>query len=139
MSLLRGGPLTLQPRADSGGPPHAPLPDPPPVPVRQGPPPGLAVTLIGPPARAEVVGEVDRTTREAWRAALAALASAEADVHLHLTGLSFIDVRGAWLMTDMAGTLPPGKRIFLHRPPRILRTVLTLIGSDPLPVVVESP
>ncbi|WP_344858296.1 STAS domain-containing protein [Planomonospora alba] len=131
--------MTIQPRADSGGPPRAPLSAPPSGPAPRSAPPGLAVNLVDPPAGIEVVGEIDRTTRDTWSEALTAAAAGAGDVHLHLAGLRFIDVRGAWLITDAAGTLPPGKRIFLHHPPRILRTVLTLIGSDPLPVVVESP
>jgi hypothetical protein len=97
------------------------------------------INLIESLSGLEAVGEIDRTTRRAWQEALAAVASRGEDVHLYLAGLRFIDVRGTWLITDAAGTLPAGRRIFLHHPPRILRTVLTLIGSGSLPVVVESP
>ncbi|GAT70201.1 anti sigma factor [Planomonospora sphaerica] len=139
MSIFGVVRLTIQPRANPDGPPRLSLPDPPVSPVRQSSPPGLVINLIEPLSGLEVIGEIDRTTRTAWQEALAAVASRGEDVHLYLAELGFIDVRGTWLITDTAGTLPAGKRMFLHHPPRILKTVLTLIGSGSLPVVVESP
>ncbi|WP_433246069.1 STAS domain-containing protein [Streptosporangium sp. CA-135522] len=94
--------------------------------------------LAGAPARPKVSGEIDRTTRGAWQEALGTLVARGEDVHLDLSGLTFIDVRGAWLLIEAARGLPAGKKVFLHRTPYCLRSVLALIGSDPFPIEVET-
>ncbi|GAA2894294.1 hypothetical protein GCM10010517_58960 [Streptosporangium fragile] len=102
--------------------------------------PGRGSLRIAPlmtPAGLKVSGEVDRTTRGIWQEALGGLVTGGGDLHLDLSELTFIDVRGAWLLTQAARDLPSGNRMFLHRSPYCLRSVLTLIGSDPSPIEVE--
>ncbi|MEV8630677.1 STAS domain-containing protein [Streptosporangium sp. NPDC051023] len=83
-------------------------------------------------------GEIDRTTRKPWEAALEGLVVVGRDMHLELSDLMFIDVRGTWLLTEAAHSLPSGKRVVLHHPPHCLRSVLALIGSFPSPIEVET-
>ena len=86
----------------------------------------------------KVSGEIDRTTREIWQEALGGLVASGGDMHLDLAELTFIDVQGAWLLAQAARDLPAESRVFLHRSPYCLRSVLTLIGSDPSPIEVET-
>ncbi|MFF5207867.1 STAS domain-containing protein [Streptosporangium sp. NPDC000396] len=98
----------------------------------------LRIDPLTAPAGLRVSGEVDRTTRKAWEEALGGLVIGGGDMHLDLSELTFIDVRGAWLLTEVARGLPHGKKVFLHRAPYCLRFVLTLIGSEPSPIEVET-
>ncbi|MBB2914677.1 hypothetical protein FHS43_005989 [Streptosporangium becharense] len=111
--------------------------------VTGAPPPGcgaggLWIVPLVTPAGLKVSGEIDRTTRGMWERALDGLVTGGGDLHLDLSELTFIDVRGTWLLTRAAQNLPPGDRVFLHRSPYCLRSVLTLIGSDPSPIEVET-
>jgi anti-anti-sigma regulatory factor len=47
-----------------------------------------------------VAGEVDATVRDSWHTALAPLAAVDRDVHLDLSALTFIDVRGVAELID---------------------------------------
>ncbi|WP_271219515.1 STAS domain-containing protein [Streptosporangium carneum] len=83
-------------------------------------------------------GEIDRTTRKPWEQALEELVVVGRDMHLELSDLTFIDVRGTWLLAEAAYSLPTGKKVVLHHPPYCLRSVLALIGSFPSPIEVET-
>ncbi|MEV7007247.1 STAS domain-containing protein [Streptosporangium sp. NPDC051022] len=85
-----------------------------------------------------VSGEIDRRTRRPWESALEELVAAGRDMHLELSDLTFIDVRGTWLLAEAAHNLPLGKKVVLHHPPYCLRSVLALIGSFPSPIEVET-
>jgi ABC-type transporter Mla MlaB component len=86
----------------------------------------------------KVSGEIDHTTRKIWQEALGGLVASGGDMHLDLAELTFIDVRGAWLLAKAARDLPSESKVYLHRSPYCLRSVLTLIGSDPSPIEVET-
>ncbi|GAB2450544.1 hypothetical protein GCM10027187_17760 [Streptosporangium sandarakinum] len=98
---------------------------------------GLRISVLAAPVRLKVSGEIDRTTRVPWAQALDGLTLGGDDMHLDLSELTFIDVRGVWLLTEAARNLPSGKKVYLHHSPYCLRSVLTLIGSDPSPIQVE--
>jgi ABC-type transporter Mla MlaB component len=85
-----------------------------------------------------VSGEIDHTTRKIWQEALGGLVASGGDMYLDLAELTFIDVRGAWLLAQAARDLPSESKVYLHRSPCCLRSVLTLIGSDPSPIEVET-
>ncbi|MFI6511647.1 STAS domain-containing protein [Streptosporangium sp. NPDC050855] len=99
---------------------------------------GLRIDALGPPPGLQVSGEVDRTTRRLWQEALSELVSGGGDRHLYLSGLTFIDVRGAWLLEQSARALVGGGRLFLHSAPYCLRSVLALIGSDSVSIEVKT-
>jgi anti-anti-sigma regulatory factor len=94
------------------------------------PPPGAGPLAIRPlRGRAGLVlaGEADITTRDALRAALAALpADGAGDIHLDLTGLRFIDVcctRELIAITERH----PAVRLIAHDPPPCLRRITALL------------
>jgi anti-anti-sigma factor len=79
-----------------------------------------------------VAGEIDLITRNEWAKALDELADIGADLHLDLTGVTFIDVGGATLLARAAMRLADGHHLVLHRPPPILRSILDLLwGPNP--------
>ena len=87
-----------------------------------------------------VVGEVDATVRDSWRAALASLADSDGDVHLDLSALTFIDVRGVAELIELAQGLGEERRMVLHRPPRVLRQVMDVLWPEaPRSIVVAAP
>jgi anti-anti-sigma regulatory factor len=88
---------------------------------------------------ARVAGEVDVTVRDSWHATLASLAAVDGDVHLDLSGLTFIDVRGVAELVDLADGLGGERRVVLHRPPRVLRQVMDVLWPDaPRSIVVTT-
>jgi anti-anti-sigma factor len=74
-----------------------------------------------------VVGEVDVTVRDSWRATLAALADGDGDVHLDLSALTFIDVQGVAELVELADGLGEERQMVLHQPPRALRQVMDVL------------
>ncbi|MFI9433560.1 MULTISPECIES: STAS domain-containing protein [Streptosporangium] len=123
--------MTIWPEARPCRPPPA-------AGLRDPSPHDLHVDLLEAPALLRVSGEIDRTTRRLWEEALGGLVIRGEDMHLDFSGLTFVDVRGAWLLTEAARSLPVGKKVFLHHAPYCLRSVLTLIGPDPSPIEVET-
>ncbi|MCZ9338107.1 STAS domain-containing protein [Streptomyces sp. TRM76130] len=77
-----------------------------------------------------VAGEIVLTTRETWRRALAQAVREGGDVHVEMSGVTFVDVDGAHTLADTARRLPEGRRLVLHRPPATLRRVLELFWPD---------
>ncbi|MCD2187737.1 STAS domain-containing protein [Actinomycetospora soli] len=49
---------------------------------------------------------------------------ASPDLHVDLAGVGFVDVACAQLMVLAARSAPPGQRLVLHEPPRLLRRLL---------------
>jgi anti-anti-sigma factor len=83
-----------------------------------------------------VRGEIDCSVHLAWvQVLLHAVAQPSGDVHLDMTGLEFIDVRGTALLVQTAMALPNGRRLVLHRPPECLRKILQTIWPDGAPGV----
>jgi anti-anti-sigma factor len=93
---------------------------------------GLTITWLGDSVRMTVVGEVDVSTRDQFRAALDDLLGALGDVGLDLQGVSFMDTRGVTLVVHTAKRLhEEGGRLIVHDPPdSLVRIFETLWGSD---------
>jgi anti-anti-sigma regulatory factor len=95
-----------------------------------GSPAGGSPVQIRPLGGLRVVGEVDITARPDWSATLAALAGQDADIHLDMAELTFIDTHATAELVELARTLPAGRTITLCRPPRVLRRVMDVIWSQ---------
>jgi anti-anti-sigma regulatory factor len=83
-----------------------------------------------------VIGAVDVSTRRDWDDALAALHADDAAGRLDLSGLSFIDARGAASLVDAARRMAPTTNLTLYRPPPSLRRILDVFWSDEEPAIV---
>jgi ABC-type transporter Mla MlaB component len=88
---------------------------------------------------ARVAGEVDATVRDCWHATLASLAAVDGDLHLDLSALTFIDVRGVAELVELADGLGEERRMVLHQPPPVLRQVMDVLWPDtPRSIVVTA-
>lgn len=92
--------------------------------------PGLTVCPLPGRDGVRVAGEIVLTTRETWRRALEQAVREGGDVHVEMSGVTFVDVDGAHTLADAARRLPEGRRLVLHRPPATLRRVLELFWPD---------
>ena len=102
--------------------------------------PALRVEPLPNGVGVRVAGEVDVTVRECWHATLAPLADVEGDVHLDLSALTFIDVRGVAELVELAHGLGEERQMVLHQPPRVLRQVMDVLWPDaPRSLVVAAP
>jgi STAS domain len=92
--------------------------------------PGTATLTIRPLPRGAglvLTGDADITTRDALRAALAALpADGTGDIHLDLTGLRFIDLSCTRELIAFTGR-HPCVRLIAHEPPASLLRITALI------------
>jgi hypothetical protein len=87
----------------------------------------LAIRPLRGRAALVLAGEADITTRDALRAALAALpADGAGDIHLDLTGLRFIDVCCTRELIAFTGR-HPAVRLIAHDPPACLRRITALL------------
>lgn len=77
-----------------------------------------------------VVGEIDLNGHDDWEKALRRVAGHGAEVHLHLTGLRFVDVRGVTLLVNIADGLGDGQRIVVHGPPPGFDRVMRVLWPD---------
>jgi anti-anti-sigma regulatory factor len=69
-------------------------------------------------------GEVCLTTRASWERALGDLVGPGDDVHLELSGVTYVDVAGASAVAAAATRLEGGRRLVLHGTPPQLRLAL---------------
>jgi anti-anti-sigma factor len=84
----------------------------------------------------QVVGQIDLTVRAQWESALAALTDESTeDLHVDLTGLTFIDVRGTAALVEMARALDQGQRVVLQHPPGVLIRILETMWPGQLPTI----
>jgi hypothetical protein len=87
----------------------------------------LAIRPLRGRAGLMLAGEADITTRDALRAALAALpADGAGDIHLDLTGLRFIDLCCTRELIAFTGR-HPAVRLIAHDPPACLRRITALL------------
>jgi anti-anti-sigma regulatory factor len=88
-----------------------------------------------------VVGQVDMTVRTRWESALAGLAAEDAyDLHLDLSGLTFIDVRGTVALVETARALDHGRQLAVWHPPEVLVRILNTMWPSGLPTItIEAP
>jgi len=115
---------------------HAPVPD------GQHAEPGLApeqgttlrIAITSAPPGLRLAGEIDATTHDAFRQALAvATRSCDGDVHADLCGVSFIDVDGLRALVVAATTMGPERMLVLHSIPAHVARLLELTGWDEAP------
>ncbi|MEU9981836.1 STAS domain-containing protein [Streptomyces sp. NPDC050856] len=86
----------------------------------------LVVDRTAHPRGVRVSGEVYLDTRAEWDHALHRLALRDEDIHMDLTGLTFVDVAGATSLAHAARNLPAGRRIVVRNPPPSLSRALDL-------------
>ncbi len=77
-----------------------------------------------------LAGEVDFSNRLQLETALESLADPDTDLYLDLSELTFIDTGSARLLVVTAARLAPGRRLFLHHPPRPLQRILALLWPN---------
>ncbi|WP_026922533.1 STAS domain-containing protein [Glycomyces arizonensis] len=75
-------------------------------------------------------GEIDLNSHEAWALALRRVARLGEEVHLDLSGVAFIDVRGTTLLVDAAAALPDGHRVVVYGAPPALHRVIQVLWPD---------
>jgi len=98
----------------------------------------LRITPLADGAGLRITGEIDLVTRDEWAKALIDAAGSGDDLHLDLAGVTFIDVGGATALARTAMRLGDGRRIILHSPPSVLRSLLDLLwGPSPIIEVRE--
>lgn len=88
------------------------------------------VRITGDPQRdggLRVAGEIDLSNVDLLGSALAAAASAGADIHIEAERLEFIDVIGVRRLLDTAWSIAPGRRLYLHQPQPVVRRLVDLL------------
>jgi anti-anti-sigma factor len=92
------------------------------------------ISTICPPGL-RVEGEVDFCSRDRLAAVLdEAVEFGSGDLHVDLTGVTFIDVAGIRMLTTVAKTLNrDGRRLLLHATPPGARKVIHLLGWETTP------
>jgi anti-anti-sigma factor len=74
-----------------------------------------------------LVGDFDLTARPRLEAALENLRDADADLHIDLSGVTFVDVGSLAVLAKACRTLPPGRRMFLHSPSAQVRRAIDFL------------
>jgi ABC-type transporter Mla MlaB component len=64
-----------------------------------------------------LVGDFDITARPCLEAALKNMRDVDADLHVDLSGVTFVDVGSLAVLAAACRTLPVGRRMYLHSPP----------------------
>jgi anti-anti-sigma factor len=91
------------------------------------------------PSGLQFEGEIDLCSRDLLAAALhQSVLFGSGDLHVDLTGVTFIDVAGIRIMTTVAKTLNrDGRRLVLHATPPGARKVIHLLGWDTTPGLAQ--
>jgi anti-anti-sigma regulatory factor len=85
-----------------------------------------------------VAGEIDLNGHDDWEKALRRVISQGTEVHVHLTELRFIDVRGVTLLVNIADGLGDEQRIVAHgAPPGFDRVIRVLWPDCAAGIVIE--
>ncbi|MDN3293220.1 STAS domain-containing protein [Streptomyces ficellus] len=77
-----------------------------------------------------VRGQVYLDTLMEWERILGGLRGREGDIHMDLSGLTFVDVAGASSLARTAQSLPGGRRILIESPPASLSRVLEMFWPE---------
>jgi anti-anti-sigma factor len=93
----------------------------------------LQVARVYRPPGLRLVGDVDAFAVPVLAGALRTLVNTEEDIHLHLSGLQFMDVAGLELVVSTARAMPKGRTLVLHALSPHLRRVMALVGWDTMP------
>ncbi len=91
---------------------------------------GLRVTRLPGGTGLAVTGEVDLANHRSWQRTVSSLLVNGAPTRLDLSGLSFIDGRGAAALVSVAREMAPERTLTLYRPPLCLRRLLDLFWSE---------
>lgn len=121
----------------ASAPPETPLVEPGP---RDGP---LRVSqTAGPLPVLYASGAVDLNSHEDWGRALRQAPLRDGELHLDLTDLAFIDMRGVTVLVDVAQRLPAETRIVVHRPPACLGRMMEVLwpgGVEAITIKGDAP
>lgn len=90
----------------------------------------LRITEYRDRAGLRVAGEIDLNSHEAWEGALRRAVEQDGQIHLDLSDLAFIDVRGTALLVKTAAVLPEEHGIVVHHAPPGLRRVVQVLWPD---------
>ncbi|SRR6266566_5090890 len=93
----------------------------------------LRITWLSHATGFRVEGTVDAATRSGLDAALAAVAPGDADIHVDLSGLDFIDMEGLRLIVRAARDLGEGRLLFVERVPSYVQTLLHVLNWGDTP------
>jgi ABC-type transporter Mla MlaB component len=93
----------------------------------------LRITWLSQVRGFRVEGTVDAATRSGLDAALAAVQPGDADIHVDLSGLEFIDMEGLRLLVRAARNLAAGRMLLLQRVPAYVQTLLHAVNWDDTP------
>lgn len=77
-----------------------------------------------------VTGEIDLNGHDDWEAALRRTVGQGVEVHVHLTELRFIDVRGVAVLVNIAEDLDDRHRIVAHGAPPGFERVMRVLWPD---------
>ena len=95
----------------------------------------LRTTTVTDPLGIRAVGQVDLTVWMQWESALAGLADVGSDIHIDLSGLTFIDVRGTVALVEVSRRLRRKQRMRLYDPPDGLVRILNAMWPGGLPTI----
>ncbi|SDC94200.1 STAS domain-containing protein [Glycomyces harbinensis] len=87
-------------------------------------------------------GAVDLNGHDDWGRALRTAPLHDGELHLDLTDLAFIDMRGITVLVDVAQRLPEGARIVVHRPPPCFGRMMEVLwpgGVEAITVKGDAP
>ncbi|GAB3656797.1 STAS domain-containing protein [Glycomyces tarimensis] len=98
----------------------------------------LEITEYGSPQilGLRAAGGIDLRSHHAWEHALRQAAGHDAEVHLDLTDLEFIDSRGAAVLVEAADRLIGGHHIVVHHAPPCFQRVMQVLWPEGVPTIV---
>jgi anti-anti-sigma regulatory factor len=82
-----------------------------------------------------ISGAVDLNSHGHWERILRRGTVRDGELHLDLTDLVFIDMRGVSLLVDVARGLPGGARIVVHRSPACMRRMMEVLWPEGLDAI----
>jgi anti-anti-sigma regulatory factor len=84
----------------------------------------------GSPPALRISGAVDLNSHDDWSLALQNTVLTGQVLHLDLTELAFIDMRGVSLLVEAARRLPDGARIVINGPPPCMRRMMAVLWPE---------
>jgi anti-anti-sigma factor len=103
----------------------------------------LRITCIGSPASLAIAGDIDEYTHAALVDTLRKLTDGLHEIHINLADVAYCDLAGLRAIILLAGgnaNHDGGTRLVLHEVPRLVTTVLRILGWDTTPgLALEEP
>ncbi|MDA1362694.1 STAS domain-containing protein [Glycomyces luteolus] len=98
----------------------------------------LGITEYGSPqiVGLRATGGIDLRSHIAWDHALRRAVGHGEEVHLDLTGLEFIDSRGAAALVEAANHLTGGHQIVVHHAPPYFQRIMQVLWPEGVPSIV---